>query len=118
MAYIFIFYYLVVVRYISVRVGVMYAGELVEYGEKQQIFENPMHPYTKLLISSIPSVDPENINEKAEITTKIDGDQSNEEYRCPFSPRCEEFSDHCMSYHHEYFEVEKNHFVMCCSSRR
>ncbi len=44
---------------------------LVEYGEKQQIFENPTHPYTKLLIYWIPSVDPENIDKKAEITTKV-----------------------------------------------
>ena len=54
MAYMFISHDLAVVRYISDRIGVMYAGELVEYGEKQQIFENPRHPYTKLLISSIP----------------------------------------------------------------
>ena len=117
MAYIFISHDLAVVRYISDRIGVMYAGELVEYGEKQQIFENPTHPYTKLLISSIPSVDPENIDKKAEITTKKDGDISNSGW-CPFSSRCEEFSDYCMSYHHEYFEVEKNHFAMCCNSRR
>ncbi len=59
MAYMFISHDLAVVRYISDRIGVMYAGELVEYGEKQQIFENPRHPYTKLLISSIPSTNPE-----------------------------------------------------------
>lgn len=117
MAYIFISHDLAVVRYISDRIGVMYAGELVEYGEKQQIFENPTHPYTKLLISSIPSVDPENVDEKTEITTKKEGDISKSGC-CPFYYRCEEFSDYCMSYHHEYFEVEKNHFVMCCNSRR
>ena len=117
MAYIFISHDLAVVRYISDRIGVMYAGELVEYGEKQQIFENPTHPYTKLLISSIPSVDPENVDEKTEITTKKEGDISKSGC-CPFYYRCEEFSDYCMSYDHEYFEVEKNHFVMCCNSRR
>jgi len=91
----------------------MYAGELVEYGEKQQIFENPRHPYTKLLISSIPSTNPE---EKKEVedgnANKISNDSKCD---CPFAPRCEKFSECCMEYQHRYIEVEPNHFVMCCN---
>lgn len=113
MAYMFISHDLAVVRYISDRIGVMYAGELVEYGEKQQIFENPRHPYTKLLISSIPSTNPE---EKKEVedgnANKISNDSKCD---CPFAPRCEKFSECCMEYQHRYIEVEPNHFVMCCN---
>ena len=113
MAYMFISHDLAVVRYISDRIGVMYAGELVEYGEKQQIFENPRHPYTKLLISSIPSTNPEVRNETENGSERKFSDIS--ESKCPFASRCEKISDYCTKYQHQYIEVEQDHFVMCCN---
>lgn len=114
MAYMFISHDLAVVRYISDRIGVMYAGELVEYGEKQQIFENPRHPYTKLLISSIPSTNPEVRNETENGSERKFSDIS--ESKCPFASRCEKISDYCTKYQHQYIEVEQDHFVMCCDN--
>ena len=113
MAYMFISHDLAVVRYISDRIGVMYAGELVEYGEKQQIFENPRHPYTKFLISSIPSTNPEVRNETENGSERKFSDIS--ESKCPFASRCEKISDYCTKYQHQYIEVEQDHFVMCCN---
>lgn len=118
MAYIFISHDLAVVRYISDRIGVMYSGELVEYGEKQQIFDNPVHPYTKLLLSSIPAIDPDSVVRKNDVQMRKSKELVRTQTQCPFSARCEEYSDNCKKYCFEYAEVKKNHFVVCCNHKK
>lgn len=86
MAYLFISHDLAVVRHISHRVAVMYAGRIVESAGKEDLFSEPQHPYTRLLLSAVPSVDrPRRRSEApkapaAEVTVPERG--------CPFAPRC------------------------------
>jgi peptide/nickel transport system ATP-binding protein len=76
-----------VVRQICDRVGVMYLGEIVEMGETEAIFENPQHPYTEALLSSIPDPDPRSEGEAIELTGDVP-DPSNPPSGCSFHPRC------------------------------
>ena len=87
LTYVFISHDLNVVRYISDRVMVMYLGQVVEIGAADALFDNPAHPYTKALLSSIPAMDPENRTEKAAIS----GDPPNPinpPSGCRFHTRC------------------------------
>jgi peptide/nickel transport system ATP-binding protein len=87
LTYVFISHDLNVVRFISDRVMVMYLGQVVEIGEAEALFENPRHPYTKALLSSIPSMDPDHRTE----TPPLAGDPPNPidpPSGCRFHPRC------------------------------
>ncbi len=87
LTYVFISHDLHVVRYISDRVMVMYLGEVVEVGEAQALFEAPLHPYTRALTESMPSMDPDHRTEKVPLT----GDPPNPinpPAGCRFHPRC------------------------------
>jgi peptide/nickel transport system ATP-binding protein len=87
LTYIFISHDLNVVRFISDRVMVMYLGQVVEIGDSETLFEDPRHPYTKALLSSIPSMDPDNRTE----VPPLAGDPPNPinpPAGCRFHPRC------------------------------
>jgi len=87
LTYIFIAHDLSVVKHICDRVAVMYAGKIVELAKTNEIFENPIHPYTKALLSAIPSPDPDkpmNMNISGEVA-----DPGNLPPGCAFAPRCE-----------------------------
>jgi peptide/nickel transport system ATP-binding protein len=74
------------------RVGVMYAGDLIETGSVQEVFANPLHPYTRLLIGSLPTL------ERKEASRGIPGltpSLLNRPERCPFQPRCPVAFDRC-----------------------
>jgi oligopeptide/dipeptide ABC transporter ATP-binding protein len=87
LTYLFISHDLSVVNYMSDRIGVMYLGHIVELGPRTRIFETPRHPYTQVLLSSLPSVDPDNTGERIVLEgdppTPIDPPPG-----CPFAPRC------------------------------
>ena len=115
MAYLFVTHDLSVVRHISDSICVMYLGQMVEKCETQTLFENTLHPYTKALLSAIPSTDlrrPMNrIQLKGELTSAINPGEG-----CRFAPRCP-YADECCSQKQVLEEVEPGHFVQCCHVR-
>jgi peptide/nickel transport system ATP-binding protein/oligopeptide transport system ATP-binding protein len=113
LTYLFISHDLSVVKFISDDVGVMYLGQLVETGEKTQIFEKPIHPYTKALLSAAPSFDPSARNRTRII---LEGDMpspANPPSGCRFHTRCNQASSVCSETIPERIEIEPGHFVMC-----
>lgn len=109
--YVFIAHDLSVVKYLSTKVVVMYLGEIVEMAEKEELFKNPLHPYTQALISAIPEPDPT----KREGRIILQGDipsPSNPPKGCKFSNRCFKKMDICTKVHPEL--TDKNgHKVRC-----
>ena len=112
MAYMFVTHDLSVVRHISNNVLVMYLGQAVEKAPTEQLFEKQFHPYTKALLSAIPSVDihhpMQRIRLKGEITSPI-----NPKPGCRFAARCPYATEACRQ-PQKLVEVEPNHFVSCC----
>ena len=111
-AYMFITHDLSVVRHISHDICVMYLGQMVEKCESKQLFHKPMHPYTRALLSAIPSVDIHNPMKreilKGELTSPI-----NPKPGCRFASRCAYCTEACLQ-PQELKEVEPGHFVSCC----
>ncbi|CAG9607165.1 ABC transporter ATP-binding protein [Pseudoneobacillus rhizosphaerae] len=111
LTYIFIAHDLGVVRHISDRVGVMYLGRLIELADSEELYENPMHPYTKALLSAVPIPDPDIKRE----TILIEGElpsPANPPSGCAFHTRCSQVMDICQSIR----PVERNlngHSVAC-----
>ncbi len=92
------------------QIGVMYAGQLVEHGPVRDIFRRPQHPYTQLLISSIPSLD------RKKFFTGIPGvapSLLDPPTGCPFHPRCPQVMPHCSDVMPELQELRPNHWVSC-----
>lgn len=94
MTYIFISHDLGVVEHISDRVAVMYLGEIVELGSKAELFQNPLHPYTKALISAIPISDPDEQKERIILQGDLPSPASPPK-GCRFHPRCQSCMDIC-----------------------
>ena len=114
LTYLFIAHDLSMVKHISDRIGVMYLGSLVELAESEELFENPMHPYTKALLSAIPIPDPD--IEKNRQRIMLEGTLPNpidlgEE--CKFCSRCPVCKDSCHKSQPKLVEVKPGHFVAC-----
>ena len=94
LTYLFISHNLGVVRYMSRRIGVMYLGHIVEMGATEPLFRRPQHPYTRVLLSALPSLDPDAPSQRrllaGEPPTPI-----NPPPGCPFAPRCPDVQDIC-----------------------
>ena len=112
MAYLFISHDLSVVQHISDYVGVMYLGDLVEYGEKKSIFENPLHPYTQALLSAVPVPDPTYKMKRIILEGSIPS-PANPPSGCKFHTRCRYCMDVCKSVVPVMQEVEDGHMVAC-----
>ncbi len=112
LTYIFISHDLSVVKHISDAVGVMYLGTMVEYGTKENIFNNTLHPYTKALFSAVPSSDPKKKMDRIILTGDIPS-PVNQPKGCKFHTRCSECMEICKSVSPEYVEVEPGHFCAC-----
>ena len=112
LTYIFIAHDLGVVRHISDRVGVMYLGKLVELADSEELYTNPLHPYTKALLSSVPIPDPDIKREKIELTGDIPS-ASNPPSGCPFHTRCAYAMEACKSVIPVYQELERGHYAAC-----
>lgn len=112
MAYMFVTHDLSVVRHISDNICVMYLGQLVEKSPTKELFTQPLHPYTKALLSAIPSTDItkpfQRIELKGELTSAI-----NPKPGCRFAPRCPYATEACLQ-PQKLEEVAKDHFVSCC----
>ena len=94
LTYLFVAHDLGVVRHISDRVAVMYAGKLFEVAEADDLFENPKHPYTEALLSAIPRPDPEQKAERIILPGEV-ADPANRPTGCAFHPRCQYAQDIC-----------------------
>lgn len=112
LTYMFVTHDLSVVRHISDDICVMYLGQLVETSPSKELFLRPLHPYTKALLSAIPSTDLDHpmqrVQLKGEITSAI-----NPEPGCRFAARCPYACEKCKE-PQQLIEVEPRHFVSCC----
>lgn len=112
LTYIFITHNLSVVNHFSDDIAVMYLGQMVEKAATEVLFENPLHPYTKALLSAIPIPSIHDRNEsvvlKGEITSPI-----NPAPICRFANRCNEANDECFKSSPILKKIEKDHFVAC-----
>lgn len=113
LTYIFIAHDLGVVRHISDRVGVMYLGRLIELTDSERLYENPMHPYTKALLSAVPIADPNLDRDDQEMLTGEIPSPSNPPEGCAFHTRCPKCMDVCQTVRPEFQEVEPDHYVAC-----
>ena len=111
-SYLFISHDLSVVEHICDKVGVMYLGSLVELAPSDEIFKNPLHPYTKALMSAIPIPDPTVKRERIILKGDIPS-PSNPPKGCKFHTRCPYATDKCKEVAPEYREVTKDHFIAC-----
>ncbi len=112
LTYLFISHDLSVVEHISDTVGVMYLGNLVEYGETANIFENPLHPYTKALFSAIPVPDP-TVKMKRIVLEGSIPSPANPPAGCKFHTRCANCMEICKHKAPVQKEVEPGHYVVC-----
>jgi len=112
LTYLFITHDLAVAKYICDRIAIMYLGKIVELGDIEEVIDNPLHPYTRALISAVPVPDPrEKIGEipiKGEVTSPIDLPKG-----CRFRPRCLYVKDICKEKEPKLIEVSKSHYVAC-----
>lgn len=112
LTYLFISHDLSVVEYISDTVGVMYLGNLVEYGATEDIFRNPLHPYTKALFSAIPVPDPTVKMERIVLEGSIPS-PANPPAGCKFHTRCANCMEKCKTEVPQQREIEPGHYVVC-----
>jgi len=111
LTYILVAHDLSVVKHISHRVAVMYAGRIVELAKTREIFESPQHPYTRALISAVPYPDPD-VKMKFELLGEV-ADPAHLPPGCSFHPRCDECSDRCAEEVPSLRDVGGGHLVAC-----
>ena len=113
LSYMFVTHDLSVVKHISDDIMVMYMGHCVEKASYQELFDNPLHPYTKALLSAVPTLDIEQRARgkkviRGEVASPIDPKPG-----CRFAPRCEHVCEKCTCGDIPLREVSPNHFVAC-----
>ncbi|WP_440060307.1 ABC transporter ATP-binding protein [Thermogladius sp. 4427co] len=120
LTYLFITHDLAIARYIANRIAIMYLGKIVEMGETEKVIKNPLHPYTKALISAVPEPDPSNRLRFREVPIKGEVPSAvNIPPGCRFHPRCvaldehPELKDMCTRKEPPMVEVEPGHYVAC-----
>ena len=114
LTYLFIAHDLLVVRHISDRIAVMYLGKMVELADGAEIYDHPLHPYSKSLISAVPIPDPKIARANKRIPLQGDiPSPLNAPSGCPFRTRCPYAKDLCAESMPEFKEVRSGHFVAC-----
>lgn len=114
LTYIFISHDLSVVRHISDRVGVMYLGKMMELASKNELYAEPLHPYTQALLSAVPIPRKKGVMKRERIILKGElPSPSNPPKGCVFHTRCPAAFDLCKQVNPDFTEVKGNHFVAC-----
>lgn len=114
LTYLFVAHDLSMVKHISDRIGVMYLGKMVEISNSNELYKNPLHPYTKGLLSAIPIADPKKAKNsgisliKGDVPSPVDIPTG-----CRFHTRCPYATEKCKTVEPEMKEIEKDHFVSC-----
>ena len=112
LTYLFISHDLSVVKYISDKISVMYLGSMVEFGDKDKIFNNPLHPYTVALFSAVPNPNPDEKGNRILLKGDIPS-PANPPKGCKFHTRCPKAMEICKHVAPKYREIEEGHFVAC-----
>lgn len=100
------------IKYLCDRIAVMYLGKIVELGDAKEVINNPQHPYTKVLLSSVPIADPDYVRERIEIDDELP-DQINLPEGCRFEPRCPFATEECKLVDHTLFERRDQQWSAC-----
>lgn len=112
LAYLFISHDLSVVEHISDEVGVMHLGNMVEYGSKRDLFDNPLHPYTKALFSAVPVPDPDSKINRIVLQGDIPS-PANPPKGCKFHTRCSDCMSACKLFQPKFTDLGGGHYVAC-----
>jgi len=112
LSYLYISHDLSSVRQISQRVGVMYLGEIVEQADTDELYDNPLHPYTQALMEAVPIPDPKIESLRARLRGEVPS-PINPPKGCRFNPRCEKATAACTEKKPPLIEVKKDHYVAC-----
>jgi oligopeptide transport system ATP-binding protein len=112
LTYLFISHDLCVVKHISDRVAVMYLGKIVEMTKKENLYNNPLHPYTKALLSAIPIPDPSHKRHRIILEGDVPSSR-NLPSGCRFHPRCPMVMDICSNMEPEFKDYGSSHYVAC-----
>jgi oligopeptide/dipeptide ABC transporter ATP-binding protein len=119
LTYLFISHDLWLVHHLSTRVAVMYTGRIVEIGDTDEIFDNPVHPYTQALLSAVPTADP--VAERQRIPMVLQGETPSLLHRpsgCHFHPRCPRALPECAKTDQVLRDVGNDHLVACIRAKR
>lgn len=112
LTYLFISHNLTLVHHVSDAIVVLYLGKVVEHASADEIFDNPLHPYTEALLSSTPSLDPELRQQRIVLKGGVP-DPADPPPGCAFHPRCPRATDACGELLPDLVDVEAGHFVAC-----
>ncbi len=112
LTYLFISHNLSVIKHVCDRIGVMYLGEIVEMADKKELFDNPLHPYTKALMRAIPIPDPDYVNQDEVLSGEVPS-PLNPPVGCCFCTRCPLADDKCRKIKPSAKQIKPGHIVCC-----